>query len=426
MRHGQRLLACMAAVLLVAFAGGAMPVHAQSDYLLDADLQSDAARTCRTDVAPPAPRTTRAPDAMRVLPPPDGAYLGLYQIPPLRDQIEAFAAATGGMPPIVFTFHDWYADTNSGNRPSLTFDDPMEGQGNVPPLVLAEWLRQRGSVMALAWAVYCCDIESTLFWLRLRSPHDHFNRILRGEHDAFIRATARRIRDWGGPIMLTLVPEMDWQGQFAFGANGRRWMDAVDDICGQYGDPAWPDGPERIRDLFIHVIDIFREEGAENVTWFMYSGNQYMVPGVDGQSMWLHPRFYYPGDAYIDWVGQSVYFIDPAWNVEFEDVGSFDAVFRPGYEAWRSVTSRPLLLAEFGILAEPTRDRRDLWQRVFGTYLRSVPGVRAVTVADSDLFELYFNIPRVSTRPEESALLRRMMDDPYFTRELRVGPPAAQ
>jgi hypothetical protein len=407
-----------------ALLGPALEAAAQigPDLPLDAELRSAATSSCRADVTPPPPRTRPAEAARKVLPPEGRPYVGAYQIPATLAAAERFGEGLGGFPPLVFSFHDWYADTNAGDEPNLAFDDPMEGESGVPPLVLADDLADRGAVLALAWAVYCCDIESMRFWLRLKRPYDHFQRILDGADDDYIRRNARMIRDFGRPIMLTIVPEMGWQGQFAFGADGRGRIDGVDDICGAYGDPAWPDGPERIRDLFMHVIDLFREEGVTNVTWFMYSGNQYMTD-VEGQSKWLHPRFYYPGDAYIDWVGQSVYYIDPSWEVPFEDTGSFEEVFGPGYRAWRSVTDRPLFLPEFGILAEPERDRGALWRRTFETLLPEKPGVGALTIADTELFELYFNLPRVSGPGAESAQLRRLLDEHGYARAVRTGTP---
>jgi hypothetical protein len=388
---------------------------------LDSELGRNATQGCAISVSAPAPNSSRSANARIVLPPVEGAYLGAYQIPAQPRETERFQQAIGQVPPIVFSFHDFFADSNSGTSPDLLFSSKMEGEGSLSPLAMAEYLRQRGSVLALAWAVYCCDINKTTFWLRLKRPHDHFNRLLAGQHDDFIRQTARQIRDWGGPIMLTVVPEMNWQGQFLFGQDGRKWMDSVDNICSEYGDPAWPDGPERIRDLFIHVIDIFREEGAHNVTWFMYSGNQYMAQGVEGQSRWLHPQYYYPGDAYIDWVGQSVYFTDPSWNHGFEDTGSFQEVFLPGYNAWQSVTSKPMMLPEFGLLARSSDDRRALWSDVLTRYLKSTPNVRAITIADSQLFALYFNIPALSANLADTNTVREIRaQDGYYRPELRV------
>ncbi len=412
-------------VVGTALFGTALDAAAQigPDLPLDAELRSEATRSCRADVTAPPPRTRPAPDARKVLPPTGRPYVGAYQIPATLADAERFGTSLGGFPPIVFSFHDWYADTNNGDEPDRSFAGPMEGENGVPPLVLAEQLAEPGAVLALAWAVYCCDIESLRFWLRLKRPHGHIQRILDGADDAYIRRNARMIREFGRPIMLTIVPEMGWQGQFAFGADGRGRIDGVDDICGAYGDPAWPDGPERIRDLFMHVIDIFRDEGVNNVTWFMYAGNAYMTDG-EGQSKWLHPRFYYPGDAYIDWVGQSVYYVDPEWDGSFEGVASFEAVFEPGYRAWRSVTDRPLFLPEFGIVAEPERDRGALWRRTFERYLPERAGVGALTIADTELFARFFDLPRVSGQGAASAQLRGLLDELGYTRTLRTGPPA--
>ncbi len=406
----------LAAIAMFAFSQPAIALD------LDNSIRAEATQGCAKSVSPPAPNSRRAADSLLVLPPAKGAYLGAYQIPANPPEVDRFRQSVGVMPPIVFSFHDLFSESNNSTRPDKTIGSAMEGEGSLTPLAMATHLYQRESVLALAWSVYCCDIEKTSFWLRIKKPHNHINRILAGKHDDFFRDAARRIAKWGGPVMLTLVPEMNWQGQFLFGANGRKWMDAADNICNQYGDPAWPDGPERIRDLYIRVIDIFRQEGANNVTWFMYSGNQYMAPGVEGQSQWLHPKYYYPGDAYIDWVGQSVYFTDPAWGHDFEDTGSFNEVFLPGYKAWRSVTHKPMMLPEFGILSEPDDDRRALWAKTLNTYLKSTPGVKAVTIADSELFALYFNIPVLSKNAAETNTVRAIREnDGYYRSKLRLG-----
>ena len=37
-----------------------------------------------------------------------------------------------------------------------------------------------------------------------------------------------------------------------------------------YGDPDYPDGPERYRDAYRHLVELFREERIENVTRFFH------------------------------------------------------------------------------------------------------------------------------------------------------------
>jgi hypothetical protein len=83
-----------------------------------------------------------------------------------------------------------------------------------------------------------------------------------------------------------------------------------------------------------------------------------------------------------------------------------------------------MILPEFGILAAPEADRSELWDGLFGTWLKDVPGVKAVTIADSLLWELYFDIPQLSTNAREVGVVTPFLTaDPYFTQELGIGSP---
>jgi len=381
--------------------------QAQQALSLDHELDTGVTDGCATEVIPLASQSHPAPDAIKVLAPENGYYVGPYQIPVRPKSVDGFARTFGYFPPIVFSFHDMFAETNSSQTPDRTLLDRMEGEDSLRVFDMARYLDERGSVLALAWAIYCCDIGTTAFWLRTKKPYEHFERILRGDLDGFLRTSARQIKNYGRPVMLTLVPEFNWQGQFLFGKDGRQWMDGVDNICNKYGDPAWPDGPERVRDVYMHVIDLFRDEGVKNVTWFMYAGNNYMADGVEGQSIWLHPKYFYPGDDYIDWVGQSVYSTDAKWAGHYDESGTFEQVFLPGYHAWTSVTDRPMLLAEFGIQAEMSQDRSHLWNALFSTQLKATPGVKAITIAESPLFGRYFDIPMIGRNTSETAVIRQ-------------------
>ncbi len=395
-----------AALLTLLLATGPVVVSAQAQLPLDLELRPGATVGCAPDVGPPAPRSVAPANAIKVLPPAQGLYQGAFQLPVIPGDVQRFAQSVGHFPPIVFSFHDMFGEDNASRTPDRTLNSRMEGDNSVPPLTLASYLDERGAVLALAWAMYCCDINSTRFWLRLKKPHKHFNRLLAGEYDPFLRRSAQQIKAYGRPLMLTLVPEFNWQGQMLFGADGRRWMESVDNICNQYGDPSWPDGPERIRDAFMHLIDLFREEGVTNVTWFMYGATNYMA-SVEGQSLWLHPKYYYPGDAYIDWVGSSAYYGAPGAPQEDGEILPFNQAVVPGYQAWRSVTNKPIFLPEFGVVAPKGFDRSAAWSELLSQQLPNLPGVKAITIADSLLAELVFGVPMLSDSPSETAALRQ-------------------
>jgi hypothetical protein len=216
--------------------------------------------------------------------------------------------------------------------------------------------------------------------------------------------------------MLSLTGEFSGQGPFMFGKSGTEWITEVDNICNHYGDPAWPDGPERIRDMYMHVIDIFREEGVRNVTWFMYAGSNYMSYGPIDDT-WGHPKYYFPGDAYIDWVGQSVYFVDSSMADPSDEEGmkDFHGALSAGYEAWIATTNRPIFLPEFGIIGDGQSSRAKLMKQALGTLVPAFPSVKALTFADSDLFAEFFELPRLGLFADELEAWRKFVwDNPYY------------
>jgi hypothetical protein len=344
----------------------------------------------------------------------------------MPDEYQRFAAKMGDRPPMVYTFHDWVSDENwAASNPHLrTFADPLE-LSSLSPLQLAERLTENGTVLALAWAIQCCDWGSLGFWFGLRKTAVSIPRVLRGDFDRYIREVAGQIKAFGRPIMLTLFSEFNYQGMFAFGEDGSEQITDVDHLCRHYGDPGWPDGPERVRDVFIHVIDLFRQEGVRNVTWFMYAGSHYMNPSHEDYSPWLHPKYFYPGDDYIDWVGQSVYFVDPEHRVELKEEGfntPATVALQPGYDAWGTVTQRPLFLPEFGPLGDGSVSRARILREVLATYLPSLPRVKALTLGDAEVFEACCQLPRFGRFADEVQVWKeKVLNNPHYVRSVRVG-----
>jgi hypothetical protein len=121
-------------------------------------------------------------------------------------------------------------------------------------------------------------------------------RILNGEFDAELTAWGQAAGAQPFPILVEFGTEMNgfwfqWSGKYAGG--GRTTG---------YGDPTFPDGPERFRDAYRHVHDVITAAGADNLTWFWHPGAT-SFPG----KAWNAIANYYPGDAYVDWTGFSFY-----------------------------------------------------------------------------------------------------------------------
>ena len=217
---------------------------ASADGSEDEQLEASAVEGCSADVKAPTPRSRPLQGAQKVLPPSTGAYAGLYTSAPESTAYTEFVENTSGPPPILFMFHEWTTDEDFGadDPRLLTLDDLLDEGDILTPLQLAEALSRDGTVLAVAWAIVCCDPSSLSLFLGLERPWDIFSRSLRGEFDGYIRKVARQVKQFGRPIMLSLTGEFSGQGPFMFGKSGTELITDVDNICNNYGDPAWPDG----------------------------------------------------------------------------------------------------------------------------------------------------------------------------------------
>jgi hypothetical protein len=158
-----------------------------------------------------------------------------------------------------------------------------------------------------------------------------------GKFDTAIRKWCDDARDFGSPILAEFAQEAngDWYGWggFWWGGGGHTLSEDL------------PDGPNRYRQAFRHFVDLCRDEGTKNITWFFHMDSQ--PKPVD---RWNKMANYYPGDDYVDWVGLSVfgaqYPSDP-WN-------SFSQVFDRAYQEMSKVTAaKPMAILEFGVIEKP-------------------------------------------------------------------------
>jgi hypothetical protein len=186
--------------------------------------------------------------------------------------------------------------------------------------------------------------------LRQNSPESRYTleRIAGGEFDDGLRRCAEDVIALGFPIMIEFGPEANgswfpWNGAW----NGRS--------ADLYGERGWPDGPERFRDAYRHIVQLFRESGALDVTWVFHIA-------ADGypKEEWNSARNYYPGDEWADWIGASLYGrrSGDAPAVPFDDI--MKKVY-PGLAALSS--SKPIAILELGVSESArARDKAD-WIR---------------------------------------------------------------
>lgn len=142
-----------------------------------------------------------------------------------------------------------------------------------------------------------------------------------GRCDGYIRSYARALKARPERFILRVAHEMNiadagwWPGHYGLGAAAYVTM-------------------------FQRVRNIFREEGANSVEW-MWSPNYASHPVDDWNSM----HNYYPGDAYVDWIGISGY----NWNGSRDQSwASFEALYDGVLRDLACRYAKPVIIAEIG------------------------------------------------------------------------------
>ncbi len=386
------------------------------------------AQSCRpwAELERPAPTSAPPANARKVRAPGPGAvYAGFYSIGDVEQGLAAFVDKSGERtPPVVFTFHDWGGEAEAGGfdvdgRTLRTLDTPLEGE-TITPAELAKTLANDGAVLALAWDCLGYYALEPGYFLGLDTRTITQAAILDGTYDAYIEHVAAQVKALDVPVMLSPFGEFGLASDFGYGASGAETAESTTSVCDAYGDPAWPDGPERTRDIYRHIVDVFRAVGADNVTWFLYTSTGYMNEAV-GDFTWGHPGYVYPGDEYVDWIGQSLYFSDDE-AMHNDDVGDLAYALDAGLSAWREVTERPFYAPEFGIAGDGTASLASSIEAALAALPAS--GVSAFTYADAPLFEAFFGLPRLGTHDDELDAWAEGLADDAYPAQVTVTAPA--
>lgn len=180
-------------------------------------------------------------------------------------------------------------------------------------------VRAHGAIPLLDWASWDYATRPIT-----GQPEFALRTILRGEHDAYIRQWAADAKAWGHPFFLRFNWEMN--------GNWFPWSEQVNgNARGEYVR-AWR-----------HVHDIFQEVGATNVTWVWCPAALY------DDDLPFEP--FYPGDAYVDWVGTDIF----NWAARRDlPWSSFQALFTPTYNALVELApDKPIMIAEIASIENP-------------------------------------------------------------------------
>jgi mannan endo-1,4-beta-mannosidase len=133
--------------------------------------------------------------------------------------------------------------------------------------------------------------------------------IVAGEYDPYLEKFADQVADFGHQVVVGFGHEPDglW---YSWGENH---------ISPSVWVAAWQ-----------HVVAVFRQQGADNVTW-LWTMN---VLGDQTQPL----SAYWPGASYVNWVGIDGYYQNPQ--------NTYAQVFGRTIVAVRKITNAPILIAE--------------------------------------------------------------------------------
>lgn len=242
------------------------------------------------------------------------------------DDLDAFARTTGATVGLYGWFQAWE------DQPAFDADraTAVTARGAVPMVTWEPWSPGDGP----------------------DQPRFALARIASGEHDAYVSAFARQVRDWGGPVAVRFLHELNAPHYpWGAGVNGNT--------------------PEQAQQAWRHVRALFEEQGADNVVW------TWCVDATSAATSEIAPL--YPGDEVVDWVAVDGY----NWGDSQPWSGwrSPEEVFGPTLEELATLSDRALLITETGS-AEGGGDKAAWIRDLFRT--AEAHGVRGVVWFDHE------------------------------------------
>jgi hypothetical protein len=137
-------------------------------------------------------------------------------------------------------------------------------------------------------------------------------KIAAGGYDGYLRSFAASVRDFGHPVVIGFGHEMNayWYSW------GYGHLQAATFVA------AWR-----------HIVTLFRQQGANNVTWLWTL--QADEPGTGPIGSW------WPGAKYVNWVGIDGYYYQPS--------ETFFSIFGKTITQVRALTGLPILLSEVAV-----------------------------------------------------------------------------
>lgn len=229
--------------------------------------------------------------------------------------------------------------------------------------------------------------------------------VAQGKHDEYVRRYAADVARYGKPVMIRFAHEMNgrWYPYgTAFDSPGRRHNGNT---------------PADYRAMWRHVWQLFHDAGASNAVW-VWSPNILYIN--DANSLDQQKRDYadlYPGDAFVDWIGLDGYNdgIKSHWK-------TFPDLIGESYKTIAAISSKPMMIAEFGCTEQGAPAGSSKAQWIMQTYLhdipRQFPRIRLVNWFDRDKSKQGEADWRFNSSPSSLAAYREAVNSPIYQGKL--------
>jgi hypothetical protein len=211
------------------------------------------------------------------LPTTPASYLGVYETGPpgTYQRVAYFTKVVGRQPNLVGYYSGWR--------------EPFQTS-------FAETVSQHGAVTILQWDPSLASVSV----------------IAAGGYDGYLRSFADGVRNFGQAVVIGFGHEMN-----------APWY-------------SWGNGhvpPATFVAAWRHIVTLFRDQGADNVTWLWTL--QADEKGTGPIALW------WPGAQYVTWVGIDGYYYRPS--------DTFFSIFSKTIAQVRTFTTRPVLLSETAV-----------------------------------------------------------------------------
>ncbi|MEU9447344.1 glycosyl hydrolase [Streptomyces sp. NPDC048277] len=232
-------------------------------------------------------------------------------VPLLKPAKKYYGAAVEGAPTSMKGVDAYTAMT--GKQPNLVEYYAAWGDGFDASGVRNAW--KEGALTLMSWEPFDATLAD----------------IAAGTSDAYIKKYATAVRKLNLPVVIDFADE--------FNGNWEKWGTKY--VTPKQYVAAWR-----------HIHDTFLDAGASNVIWAW-------TPNIINPAKSVRLEPYYPGDAYVDWVGLVGY-----WTLGQDN--AFSSVFGPTVDEIRAFTKKPMILAETAAMAGERRraDIRNLFAGV--------------------------------------------------------------